>query len=182
MNIPYEMVDEIISYLSTDKLKTINKKYKQIGDSIELEYGITVIITQNMLKNYLLSLYLNRPTINILWVDGEYLRDDIYFKRYESNTCNIIYVGYCDSLLTKDVSLMYYFSSESKIRDFRNKKTYLPGTDIINYFLLKHPLSNNHNFMIKSRSNTYQYYIKCIKNNFVRYKPIVSDYTRILNL
>ena len=166
--LPSDLHKVILLYLSFHCGRSLNKYYKNLADSIELNNTQPIIITETIIMSYLnlkpkefsyLKLLKFGYPLNYRYIgfnDGDV---KIYYlcnnELCRKNNC------YCDPRDICDIcNLTYLKLSMSDLEEF------YPGLSLINYVINRHPLKDNNQFVFRKQKLTISYYFDLIKKNY----------------
>ena len=168
--LPVELIEEIFLYLidsDSENIRLVSKYYKTIINKLKLEHGIIIIFTKMNLIKYInvcpftitsiiIGKYHSDESTKYDRIQDDYNPSRIWYK-LNNNERHI-----CDSssIYNEYVSYKYYpYKCE-----FSTDKIYLPDSLTIESFL-PYRYRTNTNFVSKSITKTYNYYVNCINND-----------------
>ena len=146
----------------------INKYFKILADKIELERDKYILITEDMILNFL-----NSDPTSFSYM----IKSDTGLIKYKyRKSLNNYYICNKSQCLIESCQCNYhnpprfiedlrsYYQNDSKNCDIWKFYSIIPGYDIIEFSIMNHPLALvNKKFFIKRLKSTIDYYINTIK-------------------
>jgi hypothetical protein len=144
---PKETLQEIFLHVKFEITRSICHQWKDLSDELELK-RCRINITQKMLKSYISSRPLRFNMFNIFFVQGDVYCSEATFKLNNTNDNNYVRgFEYGKKFFNESIEITFdelvtgLRSKDDIVISMNNKKRfYLPGTDLINYFINKHPV------------------------------------------
>jgi hypothetical protein len=164
--LPKEIIEEIFSYVDFVNTRAVCTDWKTMADKVEVNRGHIVIINQKTFDEYLNS---NPNKYSRFIIIGGIFSLREYFEPFRNLTDKTDRLYSCRTFHTNGcvtTGPLYYISKTELISDCHvqhSHKMVLPGIEIIQYFLNKHPLIiGNPAFKKLSLKKTIDYYYNFI--------------------
>jgi hypothetical protein len=143
---PNEIIQEIFLHVKFETTRSVCQQWKELSDDLEIKRN-RITVTQKMLKIYINSQPLRFNMFNIFFLQDSIYCIECIFK-LDKNGWHRGFERrkdfFCDGLRFTSDEIVIHSQSKNDIivtMDCR-KNFYLPGTDIINHFINKHPVYN----------------------------------------
>jgi hypothetical protein len=176
LDLPCELIEEIVSYCDFSIIRNINKYLLDIANKIQINNGKTLKITMEDLFNYtkISDYYYIRKLTNEIIICYHDINNKIIYDLLNNTTFSPHYyteLFFSWSCCCNDNVIIPPKSLGNII---------LPSVSIINYMIEKHPLYFNNTFRINTIKNTIKYITRCIYqsqlHNDIKHK-IIEAYT-----